>query len=224
MNTHSRVTVLLTVYRHGRGGRGGEFGAENNLTHPTDDPSFMIQSQVWDRDSPTTGCAVTVTSAQPRIVSISGYSFGTSSSSSFSSVAVGGGSTRCERHLTGSFTVHAVRVGRTSLKIACCTQTRDQQQQQQQLTAYSVVVVRRVRTADVAFNWAMVVSTGIISFSLGCATDIHTLRKQFINNKPVLLTVSCQFIVLPTVSTNNNNNKPVLFTVFFPVFFCLFLL
>ena len=65
---------------------------------------------------------------------------------------------------------------------------------------YHVTVVRRVRTVDVAFNWAMAVTSLLNSFSLGSATDCRTLRYQLKHPTAILLTAACQFLLTPPVS------------------------
>ena len=65
---------------------------------------------------------------------------------------------------------------------------------------YRVTVIRRLRFVDLVFDWVITVIAALNSFSIGCSSDLPSLRMHFRHPMSMLLAASCQFIIMPTVS------------------------
>ena len=97
--------------------------------------------------------------------------------------------------------VHTNTVGRASLlvTVACLRQQNTSHHAVIMSTKMDYSVVRKVRIADMVFDCVMPVLMLIISFSMGCLSDVTTLRQRFRAPRPVLLSLVCQFVVIPAV-------------------------
>ena len=66
---------------------------------------------------------------------------------------------------------------------------------------YYVTVIKRARMVDMGFNCVMVAIAMLNSFGIGCLTEWSHLRVHLLHPTSLVLTACCQFIILPTVSS-----------------------
>lgn len=67
---------------------------------------------------------------------------------------------------------------------------------------YQVTVGRRVRLFDVIFDCVVATVATLNSFSMGCTTDWPSIRAHWRHPYALLVGLTCQFILLPPVSTS----------------------
>ncbi|KAF6031525.1 hypothetical protein EB796_010157 [Bugula neritina] len=66
---------------------------------------------------------------------------------------------------------------------------------------YQLVIVRKTRTVDLAFNVAMLILGILNTFAVGCMTDINLVKQVIKRKKQILISTVSQYVVIPLVST-----------------------
>ena len=112
-----------------------------------------------------------------------------------------------------AFKVRAVHVGRVMMSIRIL----EVQEESGNITTYSrqpitskeykVTVVRRNRLVDLVFNAAITGVALLNSLSVGCVSDIDSLKAQFKQPKALAIGSCCQFLIMPVVSRSHTHNQ-----------------
>ena len=103
------------------------------------------------------------------------------------------------------FRVRALHVGRVVMVIHVASEgtglaTPEDLPQTLSILEYRVAVVRPVRTADLVFETVVASIALLNSFSIGCVADWPSLRKHFRHPTALIISICCQFIIMPAVS------------------------
>lgn len=117
---------------------------------------------------------------------------------------------------TYSFSVKAIHVGHITMTItilstdairqlpALLLDEVEQDVQAIAIASYNVSIVRGHKYADIVFDCAVAGVAILISFGIGCLTDVGSLKRQL--KYPVSLVIGfiCQFLLMPLVSIRCN--------------------
>ena len=68
------------------------------------------------------------------------------------------------------------------------------------IVPYRVTVIRKLRLVDFIFDRTITVIAAMNSFSIGCTTELDSLRVHFRHPTSILIAACCQFIIMPIVS------------------------
>jgi hypothetical protein len=131
----------------------------------------------------------------------------------------GGGVVMLLTHST-VFAVQARNVGRAVFLIRVSPlptpeHTRDDDDVVLSVIEYPVTVVRKLRLVDFVFDCAMAAIALLNSFSLGCLTHWPSIRKYIYQPTALLLSSSCNFLLLPMVRADTKQHNLSYFTPFY---------
>ena len=102
-----------------------------------------------------------------------------------------------------NFTIEAMHIGRVTMSVALLNMDGSMLDVQRShlVQAVSVTVRRERRVADLVFDSSSAAVAILISFGIGCVTDMDSLKKQLKYPVSLVIGFCCQFILIPVVST-----------------------